>query len=143
MGSNFLKVSVVWFDDGILELELQASNESFKGRTNFYAAHDACTALAAKFDNFPRGRDDVRMHEFGGDDLPGYGAAQIRVRTQDALGHLLVQVDMHWISAFAKDVPQSAAIRLYCTPVDLDGFVEQLQNMSLEVGQSAVLMGQV
>ena len=141
MATNFLKITVLWFDEDLLELEVQVSNDLFKGRTNFYTSHDGCRELASTLRGFPSDSGDMRIHQFGGDDLPGYGSAFIRVSSQDALGHVLVQVEVTWKSAFANDVCQSAGVRLHCCLGDLDAWADQLQNLSLEIGQSVVLVG--
>jgi hypothetical protein len=139
MSTSSLTLTIVWLDEHMLELELQVKSERFTGRTNFYTELDAPSILAAKLVDFPITSTDVRMHEFGTADLPGYGTAEITLCNRDSSGHLLVRVDMSWTPDSPRDLIQSAVTRVLCSPAEVDSFVSQLRSMTLEVGQSASL----
>lgn len=139
MSTSSLKLTIVWFDEHMLELELQVKGERITGRTNFYTELDAPSILAAKLVDFPKTPTDVRTHEFGTTDLPGYGTAAITLSNRDSSGHLLARVDICWTPDSPRDLIQSATTRVFCSPAEIDSFVSQLRAMTLEVGQSASL----
>lgn len=134
-----LAVEVVWFDEHMLELSLRASNPSFAGRATFYAGLDEAQQLAKQIEGFPRAVDDTREYEFGGDTLPGYGGAKIRLSCKDGSGHLLVQVSVYATSGKPGRVAESSTVEFASVPAAIDSFVEDLQRMQVRVGDMAIL----
>ena len=134
-----LAVEVVWFDEHMLELSLRASSPNFAGRATFYAGLDEPQRLAKHIDGFPRAADDTREYEFGGDNLPGYGGAKIRLSCKDGSGHLLVQVSVYATYGEPGRVAVSATVEFASVPAAIDSFVEDLHRMQVHVGDGATL----
>ena len=130
---------VVWFDNDMLELSLNASNAKFAGQTTFYVNLETPTAFAAHIEGFPRNSEDVREYEFGGTNLPGYGGARIRISCKDRSGHLLVHASIYSVPLSKTEVVQSATVQIEATPADVDAFVQQLKHLQARVGDMAVL----
>jgi hypothetical protein len=140
MTSPGIAIEVNWGDEDVLLVEVSASNGSFAGRVEAYAALGIAGEWADALDGFPWDRDDRREVSTGtfSDEYAG-GGATLRFLVRDAAGHCAVQVRLR-----AADMVRSTASAEFTLDVEaaaIDRFVGDLRAMSTEVGQRAVLEG--
>jgi hypothetical protein len=88
-----VRISVVYNDVHFIELRINASNGSFAGEADVYAASDAPAAFAMVLRGFPKSQEDVREFALGTFD-PAYagGGAAFRFYCLDAVGLAVDQV---------------------------------------------------
>ena len=137
-----LEVLVIYVDEHLVELRIQASNGEFAAQASVYANRDAPTNLAQTLRGFPAKSGDSREFQLGTfrSDEGGDGV-QLRFYCTDAAGHAAVDVRVEtkkpgragshgWMATF--DIPVEAAA--------VDAFVEQLARMRTAVGERAELV---
>ena len=93
MPETGIRLSIIYSDEHLLELRIEASNGVFSGRAHVYANLDTPRELATKLDGFPIEPADVRLLEAGTieSEDPG-GAATLRFYRTDSAGHSAVEV---------------------------------------------------
>ncbi len=127
-----LSLTVIWFDEDVLELKLHASNVRFSGIANFYSSREELVNFAKGISDFPIYFNDVRKFEFGGTELSGYGGAKISFSCMDRRGHILITVDVYSKPLVDLQPIESASVRLLTTPSELDCFVRDIITMDAE-----------
>ena len=141
-GNPGVFIEVIWLDDDVLELRVQASNGRFSATAELYAAHTEPAELAASISGFPKSTDDNREATLGTFDAKvAGGGVQLRFRCTDLLGHAEVRLDVRQRVTNGPE-RESAAFSVRVEPAAVDEFVAALRRMRLQVGSSAELRGQ-
>jgi len=135
-----IEMTVIWFDDDLIELRVRASNGTFSGEADAYVSHSVSTDLARVLRGFPADINDGREFELGTfDPQCAGGGARFRFRCLDRKGHASVEVnlraDVHRLGA------QSAIFLVPIEAAGVDAFADELTRMPLEIGARAVLRG--
>src|SRR5689334_1776399 len=90
-----IALTVVWFDDDVVELDVRADNGRFSGEARGYASRGVAAELAKALRGFPRGGDDRRLFEIGTfDDKLAGGGARFEFACRDSAGHASVLVSL-------------------------------------------------
>jgi len=96
--------------------------------------------VASVLRGFPADPSDMRKYELGTFDAAyGGGGARFRFSCTDSSGHALAEVRLrtdHRLGVVASDV---ATIHIPIEAAGMDSFVEQLERILPETGQSALL----
>lgn len=134
-----LVIKVAYADDDLVEVEVSASNGTFAGVVQAYAAVDAPGRWADSLAGFPTGRDDSRDLVIGtfADDAAGGGAA-LHFAVVDGAGHCTLVVRLRADGIRAE--PASAAFTMRVEPAAIDAFVVALRAMSAVLGSQAALV---
>ena len=129
-------VTVVWCNDEMLELEIQAGNGRFSGRARGYTSLDAAREFADALRGFPKSGQDRRSFEIGKvDDLPHGGGARFELRCRTSAGQAVMAVRLR------ADPPDSGAAQfsINIEAAGIDAFVSELERLQVRVGASATL----
>jgi len=130
---------VLWFDDDVMSVRVQASNGLFSGTAELYEGLDLFTGLAAKISGFPTSKADSRDTELGTfNPAVGGGGAKLSLRCTDGLGHGLLSIRLR------NDPKRGAGTAEFKIAVEanaIDAFVQELGAVQLEVGATAGLHG--
>jgi hypothetical protein len=134
-----IKLSVIWNDADMVELEIAGSNGMFAGVTRSYDNPDAAIEAANVLRGFPSNGSDVREIRLG-QFMPNVfrGGANLRFFCMDAAGHTAAEVE---IQSDERDGPRhSVRFLLAIEPAAIDIFVQQLQELQEDIyGKSAFL----
>jgi hypothetical protein len=134
-----IRIQVIWFDEDLLELRIQASNGRFEAVADLYAGPSAPSELAASIDGFPRSSDDTREVLLGTlDSKVAGGGVRMRFRCVDLVGHAEVHVEAQQPIGNGPQ-REVAAFSVPIEPAAVDEFVRQLRHMRLEPGSHAQL----
>lgn len=134
-----LTLSVLWFDDDVMSVCIQANNGLFSGTAEVYTELDLFTRLAARVAGFPGSRADSRTIELGTFDptLAG-GGVKLGFRCANGLGLGCLGIQI-------RNCPErGAGIAEFGFAVEanaIDAFVQELAATQLAVGASAKLHG--
>jgi hypothetical protein len=129
-----LTLEVLWGDQHLTELLVQASNGRFAATVACYVAHDCFLELAAAVKAFPKSSDDRREHTFVAFAPAADGTgAKLVLRCTDRLGHCAVDVVVNGTDGAS---PASAAFSFPVEPAAIDAFVAAL-------GRTGVVPGAV
>jgi hypothetical protein len=130
--------TTVWADESLLELQVSAHSSEFFGRVNLYSGIHEVRDLAKVLQDFPVGKGDSRQYCLGAPVDKFYGAATAKFTCIDDTGHCEVMVSL---VAGKGNVSSSEAVTVIIriVPSDIDRFVAQLNRMTEEIGQDAVL----
>jgi hypothetical protein len=82
-----IQFSIVWSDEHLLELRIEASGGVFSGRADVYAHLGTSREFAATLNGFPIKPNDVRIIETGTFDSEYAGASQQGRIRDDRVGH--------------------------------------------------------
>jgi len=135
-----ISISVVWFDEDILELRIGASNGRFAGEIEAYAPLDACRQLADTLKGFPLNASDIREFEVGTfDSNNAGGGARIRFHCTNGAGHAAADISVRTDPQHVGGTSETASFSINIEAAAVDTFVQQLRDMRLEDGQSTHL----
>jgi hypothetical protein len=123
-----LSVEVIWHDDDVLQLVVQAGNTEFSGAAKIYAAHGELREIAAAMAGFPSGRGDERHFTLGSFDpeAPG-GGVSIHLKCETSAGHSFADVRLE--SDTTEGPMASAAFRFAFEAGAVDNFVVDLRHL--------------
>ena len=137
-----VSISIVYTDEHLLELRVQAGNEAFAGQANVYADSEIARQFANLLRGFPVSSSDTREIELGTfDDAYAGGGASFRFYCVDSVGHAMVEVRLRTDPRLGVGVSDVATIHFPVQASLIDSFVGELEQMAPEVGQTAVLEG--
>jgi len=133
-----IEVSVVWFDDDVVELQVRAGNGRFSGETRGYASPSAAADFAAAIRGFPSSASDQRSFELGTfDEQLAGGAARFEFRCRDSAGHGSILVQLR--TDPRRDERATAEFSLDVEAASVDAFVAELERLERRVGMVAKL----
>ena len=120
-----LSISVTETDPEYLGVEIRGWTNRYCGTTFVFAAPGELTAAARSLEGFPSNADDERHFELGSsNERMASGHCHVRVSQSDALGHLIVDVEL--IECDLRFPAASAAFQFRSEPGLIDGFASQL-----------------
>jgi hypothetical protein len=133
-----LSLSVVWFDDDVVELSIWASNGHFSGTVGLYDGHDVFARICDTVRGFPTSSQDRRELEIGVFD-PRYagGGARLRFRCVDSAGHAVVEVSLRTDPHRTGGRSETDEFSMHIEPAAIDRFVGLLENTSVAAGARA------
>jgi hypothetical protein len=136
-----IEMSVVWFDEDVIELYVLGSNGRFSGATNIYINRITLTEIANVFRGFPESIEDQRELLIGTFD-PGYagGGVKIRLRSLDKVGHSEVEFVVRAVSEYRAGQNETANFYIPVEPAAIDEFVVAISMMEIEVGSTVNLI---
>ena len=133
-----IALTVVWFDDDVVELEIRAGNGRFSGDARGYAAPGVAAELAAALRGFPRNAEDRRFFEIGTlDDHVAGGGAHFEFRCRDLAGHISILVRLR--TDTRRDERAAAEFSIEVEAAAVDSFVAELERLPSRVGAIATL----
>lgn len=135
-----VEVRINWLDIYMVSLRVRAANGRFAGEVELYAAHDVFARLADTFRGFPRSTKDSRMLELGAFH-PEYagGGARFVLRCIDNLGSAVLEIYLRSDSHGRLGRPETADFIISVEAAAIDEFVATLDQLTVEVGATAVL----
>jgi hypothetical protein len=137
-----IEISVIYADKDLLELRVQASNGVFRGQAEVYADLETLKKFANLLCEFPANNGDTREFELGTFDAAyAGGGAGFRFYCLDSVGHLLAEVKLRTDPRLRAGTSDVAMIHISVEAGGIDSFVGELEQMTPEVGQNAVLKG--
>lgn len=133
-----LEITIVWFDEDLAEVCVEASNDLFAGSMQGYASLHFARELSGVLRGFPGAVDDARSFELGSfDNGEAEGGARLSFRPAGHAGRFRVEIELR---SSAQDPPiQSTSLWMHVQPASLDQFVHDLERMELAVGRTVRL----
>lgn len=112
-------LKVIWRDDdGMLQLDVGASNERTSARMELYAYPADLLAFASGLENFPASSKDEVVWESGGPDPKWFGHMRLRAHVLNGSGHSALEVLMDVRGAEPNRA--TSAFSLRCNPADIN-----------------------
>jgi hypothetical protein len=140
MSETGVRISVIYTDEHLIELRVNASNGVFAGQADVYADSEAPSELAAVLRGFPKSQDDVREFELGSFDAAyAGGGAGCRFYCLDSVGHAATEVRLRTDPNVESGVSDLAVFHISVEAAAVDSFVTELERMAAAVGQAAIL----
>jgi hypothetical protein len=135
-----IEISVLWFDDDIVELLVAASNENFSGQVSLYENHNAMVQLAETLSGFPACATDTRKFELGTfrPDAAG-GGAIFELYCTDSVGHSEAKMQLRGDESHRDRGRETAQFFVRLEASAVDSFVRQLKVMELQRDSRAFL----
>jgi hypothetical protein len=135
-----IKLAIVYADEHLIELRVNASNGLYAGQVDIYLALTEMREMADALKGFPTNNDDNRDIELGEGGPSTMSVARLQFSCADSVGHSRVDVDLRNYS-HRGEAPGSVAFGVETNIGEIDQFVRQLEQMKMAVGDSATLMG--
>jgi hypothetical protein len=131
---------IVWFDNDVIQLRVQAASSSFVGTAEVYVSHDVFRTVADAMMAFPTNTTDVREFEIGTfDSRIAGGGTRFHLWCSDALGHSAMRCCIRADTPGDRHLDQTAEFVMPVEPNDIDRFVQQLAKVPIAVGATAML----
>jgi hypothetical protein len=128
-----IEFKVVWFDQDVIELQVNCTNARFSGRANAYVARDDLPRIAEDLRGFPSSAADSRDFELGTfNPKHANGGIRMHFYCADLAGHALVEVKLRSDHCKALGEAESVALRIPVEASAIDSFVRQLSVMDQE-----------
>lgn len=135
-----IHISVIYTDEHLIELSINASNGVFAGQAQVYANSDVLARCALELKGFPSSQSDVREFEFGSFDAAhAGGGARFRFFCLDSVGHSAVEVSLRTDPKTEGGVSDTVALHILIEAAAMDSFVGQLERMEPMGGNAAIL----
>ena len=88
-----IRFKIVWWDKGVLQVRVAASNGELSGQTDVYVRPSALTRLAKELEDFPRNPTDVRVINLGaGEENQSGGHVTLKFSCTDSANDPIVDV---------------------------------------------------
>jgi hypothetical protein len=131
---NGLRLDVLWLDEHIVEVSIDAGNGRFRGTAQWYAPLDWATRIATTVRGFPTSPTDRRELQLGRLD-PGtlQGSAHIVMRCAGGRGYAAIELTIQWEN-------ESATFGFETDPASIDRWVRELDGLPNEVGAEVRLL---
>jgi hypothetical protein len=137
-----VSICIVYTDEHLLELRVQACNDAFAGQANVYADSEITRQFADLLRGFPDSCSDTREIELGTfDNAYAGGGASFRFYCIDSVGHAIVEVGLRTDPRLGVGTSDVATLHIPVEASLIDSFVRELERMAPEDGQTAVLNG--
>jgi hypothetical protein len=137
-----IDVRVIYVDEHLIELRVWASNGTFTAQAEMYANSGAPEEVANKLRGFPSSKEDTREFELGTFQTNGTsGGAALRFYCTDSAGHATVVVRLQGDVSRPGAEVENATFSILVEAAAVDRFVQQLERLSLTVGDGARLEG--
>jgi len=135
-----VQISIIYTDEHLIELRVQASNGVFAGQADVYANLEAMIEFAGVLRGFPTSHSNTREFELGTlDATSSGGGAGFRFYCVDSVGHAIAEVRLRTDARLGTGGSDAAAIHIPVEGAGIDSFVGELERMTAEVGQAAFL----
>ena len=135
-----IEISVLWFDDDLVELQVVASSDRFAGKVALYGAHDSMMQLAENISGFPSGASDTRQFELGTfKPNSAGGGVHFEFYCTDTVGHAEVKVQLRGENIHREGEKETAQLFISVEASTVDSFVQQLKAMELQRDSTACL----
>jgi hypothetical protein len=130
-----IKLELIWMDDDVIQVRVQASNGRFAATANCYCDPDAFARLAQAARGFLSSSEDRRELEIGTFDarIAG-GGANLVLRCVDRAGHAVADVTVRADPGMGGSPAETASFTVPVEPAAIDDFVAALRIMPLVVG---------
>ncbi len=136
-----IRITIVYLDDLVMELQVFGSNGRFSGEAETYGGHEKLKELARTIAGFPTRPQDERKFEFGTFD-PEYAGGGVRLRfyCTDSWGHAGVDVEFR-ADPHATRHAESSSFFIPIEAAAVDEFVGWLRGMEVIWGANVWLRG--
>src|SRR5450756_2389436 len=127
--STGLKVTYLWHDTDVIEVQVTAGNARFWGTADVYIGTDGLIDAAATLAGFPSDNRDKREVYFGaiGKKSAG-GAVRLEFYCSDLAGHAAFRAMIEGDYG-EQEVAESATVCVNFEPAALDAFIVELRQV--------------
>ncbi len=139
MADPAISITVLWFDEHMVELQVRVCGPDFSGQVRFYEAHDSVRNFAGALRGFPEHPLETRRFGLGNWNSATSGAGVDFRFSCDSGGHVQVVAQFETDQTLPDEVPAKVAFLAYAEPAGIDRFCGQLQELPLSEGAGAEL----
>ena len=135
-----IEFEVVWFDQDVIEYQVECSNGTFRGATRMYCAHDELSKAAEALSGFPSTTQDCRDVLLGAfePNVAG-GGISMSFRCVDSVGHAVVLVRLRTDGCRGPGEPESVCLYIPVEAGSIDSFVAKARTIGETMGEKAYL----
>ncbi len=128
----------IWTDDdGMLQLDVGASNDRTSARMELYAYPADLMTFASGLEDFPASPSDEVVWESGGPDPKWFGHMRLRAHVLDGTGHSALEVLMEVRGS--PPIRATSAFSLRCNPADLNELGSRIKQWLAEPSHHLVV----
>ena len=137
---SFLKFEIIWKDEHIFEVRINASNAKFIGETEVYDTSESLSEFANKLLDFPK-NGKVIFYELGKKD--SYAYCSIRFYCIDNIGHIGVEINIeeNVSTEYRLEEKSKVKMEIQVEPNAIDNFQKSLLNIAKIQEGKAILYG--
>jgi len=137
---SYLKLKIIWKDDDMFELEINASNNLYFGTTEVYDTSESLYEFAQTLVDFPKNEKQL-IYELGNQD--GYAFFSMRFYCIDGFGHIGVEIilEENKSTDYRKEAKSTSKFEIIVEPSAIDNFQKSLSTISKKQEGIAILYG--
>ncbi len=137
---SYLKLEIVWKDDHMFELKINASNNLYSGVTEVYDTSESLYEFAQSLIEFPKYEKQL-IYELGKQD--GYAFFSMRFYCIDGFGHIGVEIilEENVSTDYRKEEKSKAKFEIIVEPSAIDNFQKSLSTAAKKQDGIAILYG--
>ena len=123
----YIRFTKIWEDsDGMLEIELSASNDRYASLASFYTYPDELQTFAKRLQEFPASTADQILFEYGKDDEKYPSYLRIKVILFDKVGHSAIEIKTS-VNGDMR-VTARSSFSLSCNPAEINAIGKKIEN---------------
>lgn len=137
---SYLKLEIIWKDDDMFGLKINASNNLYSGTTEVYDTSESLYEFAQTLIEFPKYEKQL-IYELGKQD--GYAFCSIRFYCIDGFGHIGVEIilEENTSTDYRKELKSKAKFEIIVEPGAIDNFQKSLSTIAKRQEGFAILYG--
>jgi hypothetical protein len=139
MADPAISMTVLWFDEDMIEFQVRACGPNFSGQVKFYERHSVARDFAAALRGFPKHTLDTRSFGLGNWAATTSGAGVEFRFSCDAGGNIQVVAHFETEQVLPEEIPPKVAFLLFAEPAGIDRFCAELEALPLTQGATAEL----
>ncbi|SKC10850.1 hypothetical protein SAMN05660477_03063 [Soonwooa buanensis] len=138
--NSFLKFEIIWKDDDMFEVKINASNVKFYGETEVYDTSDSLSQFANKLIDFPK-NEKIIFYELGSQNSFSY--CSIRFYCIDNFGKIGVELNIeeNVSTEYRTEEKSKVKLEIIVEPSAIDRFQKSLLNLATKQHGIAILYG--
>ncbi|WPP48471.1 hypothetical protein [Catalinimonas niigatensis] len=140
MEDKYLRFEIIWKDEDMFELNVQANNGRYSGTTEVYEVSDSLIDFANELSGFPFGKDEI-SHACGKKDSYAYFEMRFYKIGPTGKCGVLITMEENVATEYRKEEKDKISLELIVEPNAIDTFQKALKSLAEKEEGIAELRG--
>jgi hypothetical protein len=137
---KYLRLEVIWKDEDMFELNIQANNGRYSGTTEVYDVSDSLIDFANELSGFPFGKDEI-SYSCGEKDSYAYFEMKFYKIGPTGKCGVLIIMEENVATEYRKEEKDKISLELIAEPNAIDVFQKELKSLAEKEEGVAELKG--
>lgn len=137
---SYLDLKIIWKDDDMFELDINASNGRYSGTTSVYDTSNSLAEFANSLKGYPKDNNEL-YYQAGQED--SYSFFSMKFYPLDGGGHVGVQISLeeNVATEYRPEEKDKITLEIKVEPASIDRFQKELLDLAKNESGQAILLG--